>query len=147
MIIMETHVQFHRIAPFWANVGYQAIAIMEANGHVGGLWVLMQTGLRYAITILDTDAHSITFQIASSDSQWVCTGIYASPKPALSPVLWQHLCDLSATITSPWLMIGDFNEILLPGDQCGGTYVHSRAEAFANMIDSSGMSDLPTNGG
>lgn len=43
--------------------------------------------------------------------------------------------------------MGDFNEILFSGDQRGGNFLLSRAEAFARMIDQCGMVDLHTIGG
>lgn len=42
LVIMETHVQFARTKVFGDQCRYTAVASMEARGHSGGLWVLMQ---------------------------------------------------------------------------------------------------------
>lgn len=76
-------------------------------------------------------------------STWACTGIYASVVPANRPLFWQYLYNLRASITTPWVQIGDFNEITLPGDQRGGRYNHPRAIAMLDMMDSCDMVDIP----
>jgi endonuclease/exonuclease/phosphatase family metal-dependent hydrolase len=45
------------------------------------------------------------------------------------------------------MLIGDFNEILLPGDQQGGFFHQNRADLFANFMGSCNLLDLTTIGG
>jgi len=45
------------------------------------------------------------------------------------------------------MLIGDFNETLMPSDQRGGIFQHSRAALFVNFMDSCNLLDLTTNGG
>ncbi|XP_024636248.1 uncharacterized protein [Medicago truncatula] len=44
------------------------------------------------------------------------------------------------------MLIGDFNETLLPSDQRGGIFNHSRATIFANFLDNCNLLDLTTTG-
>lgn len=75
------------------------------------------------------------------------SGLYASPIPNNRPILWQHLSYLRTTITEPWIQIGDFNEITLPGEQKGGAFHHHRAAAMLAMIEACDMIDIPWTGG
>lgn len=120
-IIMETHISFHRTKAFWYRSGYHPVQVVEAVGHSGGLWVLKQSGSTVNITVLDVHPQVITFRLETGGRSWVCSGLYDSPIPNNRPILWQHLSYLRTTITEPWIQIGDFNEITLPGEQKGGS--------------------------
>lgn len=76
----------------------------------------------------------------------MCTCIYASPIPAQRSPIWQYLCHLSSSINFPWLLIGDFNEIVLPGDQ-RGVFLQARADTFGRVMDHCGLVDLNIVGG
>lgn len=127
-------------------MGFNPVHIVEAQGQVEGLWVLVQHGITQQLTMLNTNPFSTIFSITAGSGTWLCTTIYDSPIPTIRAPFWQYLCDLSNTIDCLWLMLGDFNEILLPGDQRGGNFLLSRAEAFALMYDQCGMVDLNTIG-
>lgn len=147
LLIMETHIQFGRTGVFWYQVGYSPVSIIEAQGQEGGLWVLMQNGVNFTVTVLNVCAHVVTFSISLGAKSWTCTGLYASPIPVNRQIFWQHLCNLGLNINSPWLLLWDFNETLPPGDLRGGLFSISRAEAFANVLDHCGLVDLDTVGG
>lgn len=47
----------------------------------------------------------------------------------------------------PWMVLGDFNEVLLPSEQRGGSFVHSRALAFSNVLNGCDLADIHSVGG
>lgn len=145
-IVIETHITFSRTKAFWYGIGYSPVQVVEAHGHSGGLWVLRNNGSNVIVSTLDVHPHAITFKLELGGRSWVCTGVYASPVPANRPHLWQHLRNLRSTISDPWVHIGDFNEITLPGDQRGGNFNHHRAAAMINMMEACDMVDLPCTG-
>lgn len=147
LVIMETHVKFDRTKVFWERVKYNQVAITEARGYTGGLWVLMQVGQSYTTIVLDIGSYSCIFSIERGGKKWVCTDVYGSPIPAQRSIFWQYLCHVYTSITSPWMLIGDFNEILLPGDQMGGIFSQARAEAFENVLNHCGLMNLHIVGG
>ncbi|GAU49475.1 hypothetical protein TSUD_91470 [Trifolium subterraneum] len=54
---------------------------------------------------------------------------------------------LKRDIVDPWLLMRDFNEIIRPSEQKGGTFSHSRAEVLLNVMDNCNLVDVNTNGG
>ncbi|KAF1892709.1 hypothetical protein Lal_00042598 [Lupinus albus] len=44
IILMETHCQFISSKRFWNSLGYVESGIVEASGHVGGIWALSIKG-------------------------------------------------------------------------------------------------------
>lgn len=53
-IVMETHISFARVSRFWDRLGFSPVAIIKAQGHAGGLWVLKQSRQNWVITVEDT---------------------------------------------------------------------------------------------
>ena len=144
--VMETHISFHKVRRTWMKMGYEPVAIEEAQGHSGGLWILSSTsGISYSV--VDSCSQAITVEISKANRKWVLTAVYASPIPVLRENLWYHLCNLRHQIREPWLWIGDFNQILLPLEVSGGTFHVSRASAFADVMSQCHMIDLGLTGG
>jgi hypothetical protein len=54
-------------------------------------------------------------------------------------MLWDHFDQLARDVVLPWLLLGDFNDILLPREQRRGVFSVSKAEVFARNIDRCGL--------
>jgi hypothetical protein len=145
--IYETHVPFSRLSSFWTNNGYTPIHIIEANGHSGGIWLLKHSAINITTNVIAHNPHSLTFPISRGSANTICTCIYASPNLSLRPSLWTHLVNINHSIADPWMLIGDFNETLLPSDQRGGVFHHNRAASFFNFMTFCNLPDLTTTGG
>ena len=48
-IIMEPHCQFSQVCIFWDKLGFAPMAVSEANGHLGGIWVLGVNGVSFSM--------------------------------------------------------------------------------------------------
>ena len=128
-------------------LGYTPVHIIEAIGHSGGIWLLKQTATTTSSTILHHNQYSITFSIQRGDAYTTYTCVYASPNHTMRPNLWSYLTNISHNITSPWMLIGDFNETLIPSDQRGGIFHQNRAALFSNFMNNCNLLDLSTTGG
>ncbi|KAK7282258.1 hypothetical protein RIF29_10902 [Crotalaria pallida] len=116
VVIMETHCSFAAACSFWSRLGFSKTGIVEARGHSGGIWVLTRNGSNFSFDVLDIFSHCVTFSIARGACKWVCSTVYASPVATVRDNLWDHLVGMQSSIILPWLLIGDFNEILLPSE-------------------------------
>lgn len=128
-------------------MGYAPVAIVEAQGHSGGLWVLQHTGLSFSISVFDAGDRSITLELSKGHQKWYCTGLYANPNPIQRHLLWNYLSSLKDSIHGPWFIIGDFNEVLFLGDIKGGMFVQRRADALFQVMNHCDLVDLPISGG
>ncbi|GAU50641.1 hypothetical protein TSUD_184330 [Trifolium subterraneum] len=57
---------------------------------------------------------------------WLLTVVYASPIENERRDTWIKLHDIARTIQEPWLMMGDFNEIMSTNEKKGGAPVDIR---------------------
>jgi len=144
MEVLETHVPFAKLSVFWSNMGYIPVHIIEANGHSGGTWLLQHSASNIISTVLYSNLYSITFSISRGNATTAFTCIYVSPNHTQRPNIWNYLMNIGQTIDVPWMLIGDFNETLLPSDQRGGIYHHSRATLFSHFMNNSKLLELTT---
>jgi exonuclease III len=112
LLIMETHTCFQKTKLFWKRIGYVNTHCVDARGHSGGIWLLKQQGSNITADVFEVYKDTITVRLSLGNERWFFTGIYASPIHTSRLELWEHLTELRRDITDPWLLMGDFNEII-----------------------------------
>jgi endonuclease/exonuclease/phosphatase family metal-dependent hydrolase len=142
IFLFETHTLFSSAEQFWNREGYEKIEIQEAQGHSGGIWAIQRRGGGFSVTVVDKMHQCVNFVITKGNDKWLCSEVYASPIFTLRAALWNHLDQRAKDVSLPWLVIGDFNDILLPREQRGGIFSTSKVELFAKNIDRCGLIDL-----
>lgn len=142
VFVFETHTQSSTARNYWDKEGYSMVVVEEAQGHSGGIWVLKNDGSNFTCQVLSSMHQCITLTISRRNRSWACSGVYASPVYSRRCLLWNHLRGLRGTITLPWALMGDFNEILSPSEQQGGDFSSTRAVAFATAMDDCNLVDL-----
>lgn len=146
VLLMETHCAFARAEKFWNRLGYEPGAYSDAQGQSGGIWILVERGRNYTISLVDCFHQMVTISIRKGSSVWWCSAIYRSPVPSIRELLWDHMGVIRTTVTGPWLLMGDFNEILMPSEVRGGPFLAHRAQNFARVMDLCGLMDLGSTG-
>ncbi|XP_057432499.1 uncharacterized protein LOC130725245 [Lotus japonicus] len=141
VILLETKCQFKRVSRFWNTLDYTPIFIEEARGFSGGIWVLSHRGSNVSFRLVKAHPQVVTFEVWKANLSWVCSAMYASPIPAQRDTLWNRLLHLRSSIILPWLLVGDFNEILLPSEVRGGDFLANRADLFASILDQCNLID------
>ncbi|XP_061993910.1 uncharacterized protein LOC133711840 [Rosa rugosa] len=129
LVICESRVQFSRAKDHLLNIGFTDYEIVEANGFSGGLWLLWNR-TKFQIHMVDSNSQSITVKVSANGvSNWLFTGLYASPCSSTRQGLWSYLTAISKSTQLPWIIIGDFNELVSYSDKNGGSY----AEKFGGL--------------
>lgn len=119
VILMETHCEFKRAEKIWNNLGYEPGTYSEAQGHSSEIWILVEKQRNFDVSAVDCFYQVVTISIKQGSNIRWCSAVYASPIPFVRDLLWEYLCTLRTTIQGPWLLMGDYNEILLPSEVCG----------------------------
>ncbi|QHO41414.1 uncharacterized protein DS421_5g145540 [Arachis hypogaea] len=73
---------------------------------------------------------------------WVCSAVYTHPQAHRRYALWDYLDKLKVEIRIPWLMLGDFNEVLVASEIRSRAFNSSKVEFFAAAMDECGLMDL-----
>lgn len=74
---------------------------------------------------------------------WHLTGFYGDPNTANRPKSWAKLQHFHGTSNPPWLVSGDFNEIMGLSEKEGGSFwPRPQMERFAKCVNGCGLKDI-----
>lgn len=148
LALLETKVNSKFVLPrIYKYSSFNKSVCVEAKGFVGGIWLLW-------------DENSISLEVASIHDQVITAIIqnqnkaacviyvvYASPNVMVRSFLWEFLRSLGHVFTAPWLLIGDWNQVLHPWDKMGGRLVSCMgSKPMWDMITSCALMDLGYSG-
>ena len=89
----------------------------------------------------------VEVKVHASNLSWIFSAIYASPRKEDRYILWNNLSKVAELHNKPWVMAGDFNEMLIDEDKFGGRGVSvNRSLAFKDCLDGCNMVDMGFNG-
>lgn len=148
MIITKTRVGRARAKKIIDRLPFDGAVHVDTVGYAGGIWILWLSDV-VGVSVLaatEQEIHAVV-KVHSSHLSWLIFAVYASPRYSERKILWDNL-DLLATLHHlPWLLLGDFTEILSSEDKLGGRPINlSRAIKFQECLNACDMVDLGFHG-
>ncbi|KAI9080858.1 hypothetical protein K1719_037167 [Acacia pycnantha] len=78
---------------------------------------------------------------------FLLTAVYVVPYESLKFSLWQDLQRLADHISIPWVVMGDFNDILMSDERVGGADINlGRLRKFQDRVQGCQLNDLGFSG-
>ena len=144
MVITETRVGGSRVEKIIEGLPFDGFITMETIGYAEGLWILWRSEDADVKLLSATEPEiRATVKVCASNLSRLFTAIYASPRLAERRILWSNIEKVGQLHNLPWLMIGDFNEVLGGEDKFGGNQINlNRAIEFKECLDSCNFVDL-----
>ncbi|CAL9225079.1 unnamed protein product, partial [Arabidopsis halleri] len=149
--LLETHVKeasknyiLSAIGPEWTLLSNYQFS------DLGKIWIIYKAPTR--ARVLFVDLQSITCEISLNDGTvLVYTAVYASNEEEDRRKLWSSLRDTETAFClsqKPWMINGDFNEILSPTETSNVNIVRSTRgmRMFGDCVADLGLFDLPFSG-
>ncbi|GKV21520.1 hypothetical protein SLEP1_g31494 [Rubroshorea leprosula] len=148
MLILETKLFGHDAKKAAVECGYPCSHVVDSDGRAGGLWLLWDdnevcvdvvTSTFQAIhTIVQVRSHSIF-----SKFHWFLSGVYGRPQFELRFHLWDELREVAKYFNGPWLVIGDFNNVVDQVENFGGAPIsQSRVHAYTDCMSDCILMDI-----
>lgn len=146
--LIETHVKRPKIAKFVNALlpGW----FYEDNynfSELGKIWILWHPSVK--VVIVSKSLQMITCEVQFPDNPvgFIVSFVYASNEQAVRSVLWSEIVTLASSPTvlgKAWVVLGDFNQILLASDHSSRTdqNMDSAMRAFGNTLSDSSLFDL-----
>ncbi|GLT73561.1 hypothetical protein SLA2020_454110 [Shorea laevis] len=147
LLILETKIAGQNARDVADSLGFQKSCIVNSDGLAGGLWLLWDDA-RLSVDILSTSNQAIHAVIQVSNNplfpfNWFFSGIYGRPQFEIRNILWQELTAMANVIQGPWMIIGDFNDVVDQSEKFGGNDVsQTRVRAYLDCMNSCNMVDL-----
>ncbi|XP_058746230.1 uncharacterized protein LOC131619107 [Vicia villosa] len=139
LALLETRVNANNSETIRKRLGFNWDFIDNYDHHMNGrIWLAWDPNIWSIIPSEKTDqlVHSAVYTKAGNLSHHL-TIVYAHNQLNNRRNLWQDLIRISVHIQGPWMVVGDFNNILKVDDRIGGNDVH-----LAEYID---MEDMLAN--
>ena len=144
MIIMETRFGGDRARDIINRLSFDRAIHTDAIGFAGGLWLLWNSN-KVQVTQLamsEQEIH-ILVKVISSTFEFLCFAIYASPRFHEICILWNSLKNAANLHDEPWIIIGNFNEVLAERDKFEDRAISSnRSLLFKECLDYCNMIDM-----
>ena len=144
VILSETRLDGDRAHNVISKLPFDNWHTTETLGFAGGLWLLWRTDL-VEVQILNSTEQEIHALVRplSSNSFWLLSAVYASPRIAERRWLWDNLKTVADANVLPWVILGDFNDVIHGREKLGGNQVNlRRALDFKRCMDYCNMIDL-----
>ncbi|CAN1124993.1 hypothetical protein LINPERHAP2_LOCUS2659, partial [Linum perenne] len=119
-VIVEPKIRNRQAAGVIRKMGLESSFRSDPIGFRGGIWLCWNASV-VLVDILSFDTQFIRAKVSCTDgSTFLITAVYVIPNPASKVLLWDVLKNLSAGLSDPWVVIGDFNSTLAAEDRQGG---------------------------
>ncbi|PKI48862.1 hypothetical protein CRG98_030710 [Punica granatum] len=119
---------------------------VEARGFSGGIWVFWKS-LVVQVPFLDRFDQALHMEVMMGRQKYLLTGVYGHSTKNIRQALWDCLDQLSSRSQAPWLVIGDFNEILDASEKRGGALFNpTLASRFREVMERCGLLDMGSSG-
>ncbi|KAL6224775.1 hypothetical protein ACLB2K_003630 [Fragaria x ananassa] len=125
-------------------LGYRNCEAVFSVGQSGGVALFWEDGLD--VRFLSKSRYHIDVEVHATDGSgitWRLTGFYGQPLAANRHLSWDLLQALSRDSSLPWIVVGDFNEILHEDEKEGGLARNpNQILRFQGALDDAELFDL-----
>ncbi|XP_010497088.1 PREDICTED: uncharacterized protein LOC104774119 [Camelina sativa] len=126
-------------------MGYDKVHIVDPVGLSGGLALFWKD--LYRVEILQSDARLIDTRISQGTRVFYITFVYGDPVRHLREEVWERLTRIGLQRDDPWMLTGDFNEIMDNSEKLGGPRrPESSFYPFRTMARNSRVKEIPSCG-
>ncbi|XP_021829150.1 uncharacterized protein LOC110769479 [Prunus avium] len=141
LFICEPRISGTKAASVVKSLGFSCSEVVDAVGFSGGLWLLWNEN-KFKVDIIGTHEQAISACITwPGQTPWVFTAVYAKPCSIKRATLWEYLSFVADCHNMPWLLAGDFNEMLQLEVKLGGGPLR-RIKGFKSWFDANDLIDL-----
>ncbi|KAF7844864.1 reverse transcriptase [Senna tora] len=147
VLVTETRVAGDKATEIINGLGFNNHFMVNPMGYAGGMWLLWNED-QVKVTVLDHTFQEIHTRVEVNNSSPIFVScVYASPLRERRKILWGNLIKLAPEINMPWIIGGDFNEVLSQDEKWGlRPASNARIREFKHCIDSCGLVDLGYSG-
>ena len=123
------------------KLGFHDLYTVEPIGRSGGLAVLWRDSCKIAIQ--QANRRLIDMKVEWQDKSFFLTGVYGDPVKSKRGLVWERLMRIGIKRAEPWLLTGDFNEMVDQDEKSGGVErTAEEGKEFRDMIHACGLREL-----
>ncbi|GMJ01587.1 hypothetical protein HRI_003827900 [Hibiscus trionum] len=143
IFLIETKLQCSRMEKVQKSCGYQFGIDFSSNGRSGGLSLAWKSNCK--VTLCSFSAHHINVLFDEDMDGFSCrlTSFYGAPEVENMAASWNSLRQLNDLPDTPWLVLGDFNELLFVLEKYGSRLRNAQQmENFRSTLVDCSLEDV-----
>lgn len=147
LVLVEPRISGAQADKVIKKIKYPRSHRVDAQGFSGGIWLLWTDAVVVDILYSHTQFIHALIHWPDQGDHLTFSAVYGSPNPSTREHLWTSLKALALTITTPWVLSGDFNATLLPSERQGGSVRRSLGcKSFIDFVTTHQLVDLGFSG-
>ncbi|XP_023885541.1 uncharacterized protein LOC111997657 [Quercus suber] len=148
MVVMETRIGGGRAKEITDRLPFDSAIHMETIGFSGGIWLLWNSDSVEVVQLTSTKQEiHVEVKVLPTNLSWIFSAVYASSRCVERQILWENLSKVAELHNLPWVIAGEFSELLADEDKFGGRPVSlARSLLFKECLDKCNMVDMGFNG-
>jgi len=115
--LSETHLDKTKEENVRRRAGFDRMIVHKSDGRSGGLVLMWRDDINVRVQGVTRNYIDV---IIENGISWRFTGVYGEPEWNQKHVTWEALRSIKGDLSTPWLLMGDFNEILYNIEKEGG---------------------------
>ncbi|XP_019169839.1 PREDICTED: uncharacterized protein LOC109165495 [Ipomoea nil] len=128
------------------KLGFDGLFYVDSTGLSGGLALLWRKNNTTRLLSFSKNHVDVEVSIAGFPN-WRMTGFYGFPERRRRPESWELLKSLAHRYDLPWVVVGDFNDLLFQHEKMGGIpHPDGFLRGFGDALDDCGLSHLQMEG-
>ncbi|XP_019160111.1 PREDICTED: uncharacterized protein LOC109156731 [Ipomoea nil] len=146
VFLMETKVARIHAERLRIRLGFEGVFYVGPVGLSGGLALLWRKNC--TARLLSFSKNYVDVEVSMTNlPNWRMTCYYGFPERNRRVESWELLKSLAPRSNLPWVMVGDFNDLLFQYEKRGGNqHPNNLLRGFGETIEHCGLSQLPMNG-
>jgi hypothetical protein len=142
LFLSETHLCKATTENLKRRLLFDEVLVAESDGRSGGLVMFWNKDI--TVTSKEVDTNFIDIRIDENEvAGWRLTGFYGEPSSDRKHSSWDYLRSLHTAIDLPWIVMGDFNEILYSAEKEGGAMRPQRCmQGFRDALNVCYLEDM-----
>ncbi|XP_031094366.1 uncharacterized protein LOC115998845 [Ipomoea triloba] len=146
VFLMEAKVGRNHAERLRVKLGYEGLFYVDNVGLSGGLALLWRKNCTARLLSYSRNHVDVEVTIAGLES-WRMTCYYGFPERSRRRDSWDLLRSLAGRSSLPWVVVGDFNDLLYQSEKRGGNpHLDALLRGFGEAMDDCSLAQLPMRG-
>ncbi|XP_060968460.1 uncharacterized protein LOC133036011 [Cannabis sativa] len=144
--LLGTRVKAPKLGALYLNMFSGWCFTSNLAWHKGGRIILAWNPNQFTVNIISCSSQFIHTRVTTFDGKYsfFATFVYGYNEEQGRQQLWKGMQDFSST--DPWIVLGDFNDILNKDERIGERVRHSSSTAFTNCVSYCQLEDIRYSG-
>ncbi|XP_019166537.1 PREDICTED: uncharacterized protein LOC109162272 [Ipomoea nil] len=144
VFLMETFLDKGRMENVRVQLGFENLFCVDANGHNDGLALLWSSWVDLQICSYSDNFIDTTLALDVGSPRWRFKGYYGFSQRQRWREAWQMLRRLAVQSAEPWVIMGDFNNLMHQSEKIGrAPHPPWCITSFTNAVADCGLQDFP----